>query len=179
MPPALAAVLASGLAGVGRVTFAASDPAVVAQAAATPDTLVRPLASGSFLARWRQRLSGLPATAVAVSTRQASLAERLFDDPGFPWWLGHQAAILSAPRAPAPAVAADDLLALLEDNWATHAADLAGCGVDAVVRAGVDGDVLGLLVLAPAMRDPLLAALRDAADRAGIGWAEEPEALPR
>jgi hypothetical protein len=95
----------------------------------------------------------------------------LFKEAGFPWWLQGQVALLSEPEAPPPDVAAEALLALIDDDWASRIGALVGEGVMGVVRPGVDGDVAGVLSMTAAFEQNLLAALEREAVEAGFSWA--------
>jgi hypothetical protein len=111
-----------------------------------------------------------------VSTRSATTAASLFDDPEYPWWLGAQAALLSVPGEPPPAMRSEEWDALLGHGWTAASANLATTGLLAVCRAGVDGDVAGLWSRDREIADALLGSIRTKAEAAGLGGeADETE----
>jgi hypothetical protein len=167
----VAQVLASALTAIARVTFLSSK----IPASATPGwtahgaDLVRVLHAGAmerlsaFFHRW-------PADMALVSTRSASSAAALFDDPGFPWWMQGQLALLSDAAAAPPDVDRATLLAMLQSDWTQHAVHPRHAGVSAVIRPGVDGDVAGVLCLETGLEERLLAALEAASRDARCEW---------
>ena len=177
MPRPVAALVSNALVAIARVTFPSSDMSAHGDAwTNVADALVRGTRVTDVAQRIRLRLARAPSTITQVSTRSSAIACRLFDDPIYPWWLGHQVALLSAPESPPPDIDARSLLALLDDDWASHAAELTRQGVRGIVRAGVDGDVLGLLSLVPGFEPTVLDALQTAAEVAGFDWFIQEEA---
>lgn len=138
-------------------------PAAVAQVMAAAFTAV---ASVSFLG---------PKSAW-MTTTEADAALQLFEAPAQPWALQAQVVLFSDRTAPAPVVNAAEMTRLLSDNWKQQARSAAARGVMAVLRPGVDGDVVGLLSLDAAFERSLLGALEQQAKRAGFEWQELPEA---
>jgi hypothetical protein len=139
--------------------------------------VVRKGLGGRIVATFR----GTPAEMALISTRRAETAATLFTDPGCPWWLQGQAVLLSHTDAPPPQVDNEAVLTLLDGDWASHTASLAGAGVVGVVRPGVDGDVAGVLCLTPAFEQSVLAALGRESAAAGFSWAmiSEEDLAPR
>lgn len=84
-----------------------------------------------------------PTAITTVSTRRPEIAVSLFDDAGFPWWLGAQTALLFDPDTLPPTLDFDTWLTLLSDQWAVTASSVMSSGLLGAIRAGVDGDVLG------------------------------------
>lgn len=176
MPASVASLLSDVLTGIVRVTFPSSEPGTSGEAwFGESGDLTRTVQVSHFVERVRFRFARKPSTITQISTRRPTTAVQLFDDPGYPWWLGQQVALLSGLNDPPPVVDAASLLALLDDDWAAHAAALTSNGVDAVIRAGVDGDVLGLLSLAPGIEAIFLDALKTAAEAANFKWVEQNE----
>jgi hypothetical protein len=174
IPGEIAMIVAAAMVAVAQVNFPASPPRKTdgAESVQTRGDLVSPISAAGLLERTRDRLAGR--SAVWVSTRQVASVFALFDDAGFPWWLGQQIALLSAPGIALPPVDRAQLLGLIEPNWAARAAampDVAGA-----VRAGVDGDIFGFLACDPDFSQAFLSALADAAAVAGYDWIEQTEA---
>ncbi len=178
VPPDVADVLARALTSVARVTFPSSRvSASGAQIWSSFDGgLVRALTDSGVVARTAAKLRGAPSNGALISTRDAELAARAFDDEGFPWWLQGQVLLLSSPDGAPPDVSAPTVTALFEDDWAEQAARLTALDVQGVVRPGVDGDLAGVLTLTEALEKSLLDALEREARLAGLSWAIVPEA---
>ncbi len=166
-------VLARALTSVARVTFPSStvDPVATSAWSASGGDFTRVLVQQGFGGRLVARLRGTPSEVALISTRRPGSVRALFKEAGFPWWLQGQVALLSEPDAPPPDIAADALLALIDDDWASRVVALAGESVVGVVRPGVDGDVAGVLSLTPPFEQSLLAALEREAVEAGFSWA--------
>jgi hypothetical protein len=177
VPRDVAGILAHSWTSLARVTFPSSPIGITATEAWSPSDvgLIRALAAQGTLERTLAYVRGAPVGATLISTRQADIATRVFEDAGFPWWLQGQAVLLSDPDADPPDIDEPNLLALFEDDWADRAATLAGIGVLGVVRPGVDGDVAGLLALSGAFDTRLLQSLEREARRAGMTCAIVPE----
>ena len=168
VPPRIAAVIARALTSAARVTFPSSviAPAATADWSPSDGDEVRVLPGRSVRGRITARLRGLPSVVMLISTRQPASAMRLFDDPGFPWSLQGQLALLSRPDAPPPPIDERTLLALFGDDRASHTA-----GLEGILRPGVDGDVAGLWSLAESFEQTTLAALERETRAAGFDWA--------
>jgi len=176
VPEEVARVLARALTSVARVTFPCSSVKPVATSGWSPmdDDLIRVLTGKGFGERIVARLKGKPRDITLTSTRRPETAMRLFDDPGFPWWMQGQVALLSGLDAPPPDIDEETLLALFEEDWTRRAASLAP-GMEAILRPGVDGDVAGLLSLTDGFEQVVLAALESETRRVGFDWALLPE----
>jgi hypothetical protein len=177
VPEEVAHVLARALTSVARVTFPCSFVNTLATSVWSPldDDLIRVLTGKGFGGRIVARLRGTPPDTTLMSTRRPEKATRLFDDAGFPWWLEGQLVLLSGPDAPPPDIDEETLLALFGEEWTKHAASLDAVGVEGIVRPGVDGDVAGLLSIADAFEQVVLAALESETRRAGFDWEVLPE----
>lgn len=111
-----------------------------------------------------------------LSTSDIGEAMRAFDDDTFSWQLHAQFILLSALETDAPAIDYSTVFSLLENRWASNAAMLREAGVKAVLRAGVDGDVMGLLLLCSDVADHMRHSLENAAKVAGVQWSQVDEA---
>jgi hypothetical protein len=181
VPAAVAAVLTRALTSLGRVTF----PSSMVQASATSGWSrigsddVRGLAA-PFTGRVAAAMKGTPGHVVLVSTTDSETARQAFDDPGYPWWMQGQVLLMSASNAAPPDIDREQLLALLDQDWARGAERLARSGIAGILRPGVDGDLAALLTVTGGVDDASLAALEREARLASFGWsvvAEEAFAL--
>ncbi|MEG3089207.1 hypothetical protein [Sphingomonas sp. PB4P5] len=169
VPPCVAELLARTFTDAAQVTFRTSRRDLSVAPSQTGADLITELSVGLLdTLRGRRRIQ--------VSTRSAATAASLFDDPEYPWWLGAQAALLSAQDVLPTAMRSEDWDALMGDSWTTASAGLASTGITAVCRAGVDGDVVGLWSRDTAIADALLGSIRTNAEAVGLGWAEVNEA---
>lgn len=179
VPDAVKQVLARAFTAVARVTFATSTlPADAPRewtACADGDwqRMLTPLGSARRLVA---RLRGAPDLMGLRSTIQATSAQQLFDDGGFPWWLQAQTAVLSPGDAPPPDIDTGVWPALFDERWIETASAQHDARIDAVVRPGVDGAVAGILTWQDATQSRLLAALSHEATGAGLAWNECDEA---
>lgn len=160
--------LARGLVGFGRVTLPCS--AVSAQRGS------RWIAHGAdyvgafpFRAArgWRDALEGLfkPAELILLSTTREDAVRGVFDDPVYPWWHQGQFALLSRPSTILPDLAPRSALLgqLIEPEWADTLNELSRGGVEAIVRPGVDGSVVGVHCRSPETRSEVEESIRCAA----------------
>ncbi len=176
MPASVGDILARAMTEVARVTFpSGADPVADGEWTTSGEDLVRKAHVSGTIARFRGRLDRTPTAVVQLSTRRASAAKRLFDDPAYPWWLGGQAALLSDADASPPTLDARSWLALLGREWSADAAALGDVGVRGIVRAGADGDVFGFLGLDAAFAATFLAAIETAARVGGFDVADVDE----
>ena len=176
MPADVGLILATGLTRSAQVTFFSTErpPPAGGDWTAAGGDVVRKVRLG-LAERLRFRGIGWTMSLAQISSRNPESVAALFDDGGLPWWTGAQAAILSSADQPPPEVDATRFLMLLNEDWSAAASALGGSGVRAVLRAGVDGDVAGLLTLAPAYQATLLGSLRSAAEEEGFDWIEQDE----
>lgn len=159
-------VIAEALTRVATVAYLSTHK----PAALVDSTVWKPFGVG--LRRWIGRLTlGVGRSAGLCFAKQPDEMLPAFDDPGFPWTMQGQVMLLVSPGGALAAVEPSSILPLMEDGWIDMAANLQRQGVMAVARPGVDGAVMGVFCMNPQVREALLAALADAAHRAGVGWA--------
>ena len=175
VPAPVVAAWAQALAAVARVTFLCSEskPSSASTewiASGNGTDFNRAAPSRSFLSAPIGRLRGQRGRATLVCSQHAATITRAFGDATFAWWLQSQVLLLSARDALPPPIAPDTALALIGDDWATRARALRDRGVLAVARPGVDGDLLGLLMLDHDIGKRLLAALTLACRECGLDW---------
>jgi hypothetical protein len=129
---------------------------------------------------WADALTGLfrPAALPLLSTNREASVYALFDDPFYQWWNASQFALLSQPPESPPDLASESFSPsdLLGDQWAKTLAGFTRGGVKAILRPGVDGDVIGLLCSSPEFRDEIEAKIQMAANECGLGFRLLPEA---
>ena len=164
-----------GLTGTGRLTFPVSTFEKEARGDWTPvgvggDQVVRLApASGSFrrllTSAWHGR-SGI----VLLSTDDATSARRMFDDASFSWDMQTQFALISPRDQEPPAVPSYEVATqLFEPTWAGALSHLAG--VDAILRPGVDGDLVGILSRTESIEAGIVGAVMQAASASSLGFA--------
>jgi len=156
LPEGVVSVLARALAASARVTFPCST---VGRSTA---------AAWSMLGEDQIRTLG---KVVLVSTRSPETTALLFRDPGFPWWLQGQAVLLSSVGAAPPDISRRSFLALFDEKWMEQAALLASCGVDGILRPGVDGALAGVFSLTGRFEQALLTALKEEAQAQSFDWS--------
>lgn len=132
--------------------------------------VVHSLGSGSLIERVAAALKREPQNVTLISTRSEKIAACLFEDPGYPWCLQGQVAMLSEREAIPPQIDRQALRSLIHDDWARHAMQLRSCGITGVLRPGVDGDVVGIFSLTDEFMPTLLDALEREARRARFAW---------
>lgn len=142
VPVAVRQALSRALTQVGLVTFIVTEPHLSMTVASVRQGFVAKL---------------LRPTLVQGTTNNPAAVEMLFDDPLQAWWLGTAAAVISASGDVAPALDAGTWRALVGDEWTTRAHGLPG--VDAVLRAGVDGEMAGWWSRDEAFRERFAASL--------------------
>lgn len=155
VPEEVAYVMARALTAIFRVTFPLSGDRCDAlpPSGADSEHRVLPLPARGLAMRLKAFYRGMPPRRCLVSAHSPEIVMQVFTDPGFPWHLKGQVALLSAPSAECPEIATDVLLALADDEWATEAEALRGSCVEGIVRPGVDGDVIGALSLTADFQD--------------------------
>jgi hypothetical protein len=140
VPEDVASLLTRALTAVAWVTFPSSS-----EPTSSVETVVRPLEPAGVKERLDTVLSRAPSKFFLVSTRRPEVARSLFDDPAFPWWLQGQMVILTPADGPTPNLDRRSLLAMMnEAQWPAHETASA-VGISALVRPGVDGDVVGIV----------------------------------
>jgi hypothetical protein len=173
VPISVINVFAKTLAKFGRITFACSN-------VSAPDIPGWHEQGGDFVSSYRFRsalerivaafFARAPIDLVLLSTRSEKTIKCIFDDAGYPWWGQSQFALLSDADAPAPDFAsiAFDAATLLGREWPTNLSKLPHLGVQAILRPGVDGDVLGLLCTTRKVRDRFETILTCCAEQVGF-----------
>lgn len=171
VPRDVAAILSRAMTSVATVTFPVSHiGARILTEVRTRTAEVSSVGSTGLLERARAAFERAPATITLVSTRDPSTAATLFEDPGYPWHLQGQVAILSALDSGTPAIDRETLLSLLESRWDDKVSQLLSAGIAGFIRPGVEGDIAGVFTLAEESRQALLHALERAARDAGFDW---------
>lgn len=163
VPAEVAAALASALTAICAVSFPVSEDG-------SNDEDATVLDSSNLLERAKTAFRHEPLTVKLVSTRHPTTALRLFADPGYPWHLQGQVALLSLDEAATRDIDREPMLQLMSDAWAARVAQLAPAGVLGAVRPGVDGDIAGILSLSDEFSERLLDALEREARSAGLDW---------
>ena len=142
VPTPVRRAIAHALTEMGRVTFVVAEP---------HPSMTMASASQRAVARLVK-----PAP-IQGTTRDPAGVELLFEDPLQAWWLGGAAAIVSAPDNDVPILDAATWRALAGDDWTTWADGLPR--VNAVLRAGVDGEMAGWWSRDEALRERFAASL--------------------
>jgi hypothetical protein len=170
VPPEVAPVLAHALTNLGWVSFfEGSDPN------RTPDDQVRPIKPPGFSGRLKAAAAGLPKEVYLVSTRRPGLAASAFDASFFSWVMQGQAILISPHGRTPPEIEWSQMMSITGGESSALEAALSAWGANAVIRPGVDGDVVGLLAADEVVKERALACLRDAASSHGFGLRVLPE----
>lgn len=167
-------VVARALTAVARVTFPTSlpiDRPTDAWSMMRDTDRVRSLGSGTWGERLRAAMGRAPAEIVLLSTQSPDTVVGLFEDPAYPWWLQGQWALLSKLDSPLPDIDRETAVSLFDDEWAERLPLQRVPGLLAVVRPGVDGDVVGVWALHESFGRELLESLKLEAQRAGLDSA--------
>ena len=146
VPSPVVQTIARALVKYGRVTFpCASVPVTEAGGwSAWHDDFTTTMQLAGRGARLRDLFRSRRVT--LLSTLREESARRLFDDPFYQWWNQAQFALLSRPAERPPNILEEPAGSdLFDSRWLAAITDLKGRGVDAILRPGVDGDVLGVL----------------------------------
>lgn len=165
VPSLVALTVARALTSVATVSFPVSE---LGHDADSGKDLVRTLESGRLIRH-------APRNVRFLSTRDPRKTIRLFQDPGYPWHLQGQVALLSPRHSDPPAIDRQDLFSLMEDDWLERSLQLISRGVVGVLRPGVDGDIAAILSLDDDFAKSLMEALESAAREAGFDWSLLPE----
>src|SRR5690606_3733254 len=99
----------------------------------------------------------------------ATVARQLFDDPGFPWWMQGQIALISAAETSA-ALERATLLKLMDPMQPIHRADLSALSLKAVIQPGVDGDVAAIISVDAETDAAIVGAIESSARESGFQW---------
>jgi hypothetical protein len=172
VPEVVGAILARALTSIARVSFPVSEHDQVASREWGEPSVddVRILSSGGLFERADAALKGEPAIVKLVSTCEARTALRIFEDSAYPWRLQGQVAVLSSLNSGPPDIDRKALLSLISDHWAEQCVQLRFRGIDAVIRPGVDGDILGVLSLTDEFTSRFLEAVEREAREAKFDW---------
>jgi hypothetical protein len=168
VPPDIALVLARALTSVAWVTFPVAPSSENAIRRSHNQTQIRSVAPENLGECTSALLKREPLTVELVSTRDPGVAACLFDDPGYPWWLQGQVALLSDPDSEPQLVERKVLLSALTGEWEKHAGHLRAAGIWGLLRPGVDGDVAAVFALAGDAGQALVDGLREKATAAGF-----------
>jgi hypothetical protein len=178
VPEQVAKILSRALAASARVVFPSSsishEPGT--EWTAVDEGMIRSLVSGTFFERMKAAFTRTPSKTVLVSTDQADVIERLFDDAGYPWHLPGQIALCVNRGRPLPDIDRNVLLSLIGDRWIQSDELLASCGIVGVWRPGVDGAVAGMWSLDTAFEKTFMGHLRQEAECAGFDCVSLEEA---
>lgn len=164
VPRPIADTFARALVRVGRVTYPRSS-----EPPSSPQTQSRPMRPVGVAERLSGALGRTPSKFWAVSTNDPEVASELFDDPGFPWWLQGQGAFISRGDS-VPAFDGATLLSATDPALKVTQASLSALGAVALMRAGVDGDVAGIVSLNRAVEAEIVGHFERAALEAGCKW---------
>ena len=164
VPKPIADAFATALVRVGRLTFPRSS-----EPPSSPRTVSRPMKPVGIAERLSTALGSTPSKFWTVTTTDPNVASELFDDPGFPWWLQGQGALISRGDS-APSLDRATLLAATDPAFEVTRANLSALGAVALVHAGVDGDVAGVASMNREVDAEILSSLEAAASETGLGW---------
>jgi hypothetical protein len=163
VPDEVASLLARALTAVALVTFPSSS-----EPTSAGETINRLLEPARTRERLKSVLSREPSRIFLVSTRRPEVAKSLFEDPVFPWWLQGQAVVLTPPDGPAPNLDRESILSMInEAAWPSRAAASIG-GFSALIRPGVDGDVVGVAASTEVLEPALCDSIQGEAARSGF-----------
>lgn len=164
MPKTIASAFVKALLRVGKLTYPSSS--APPSSPNTQSRLMKPRGIGAHL---RTALGNEPSTFWAVTTTEPEIACDLFDDPGFPWWLQGQGALITRGES-LPELDRAMLLAATDPAFTVTQAALSDLGAVALVRPGVDGDVAGIASPSGDVEAEILSSLEAAASEARMGW---------
>lgn len=159
VPGPVRAVFARALCSHGAVSFPSSESGALAAHVIERHT--------SVIDRIRACLTGRSCDVSLVSTEDASVVERAFDDPGFPWWMQGQVLVVT-DRGVVPELTLSRTLELVEPQAPIAASLLESLRIRALLRPGVDGAVAALSCTSSSIRSQLLASIEHAAKAAGL-----------
>lgn len=182
VPSLVVDIIARALTRSGRVTFPSAS-AESARFGWSPRGLDH---VGAFSLRASEGLSCLLRMLCVIATRQNTrrlpmvsttreeTARELFDDAAFPWCLQGQFALISRSTATPPEFGKDFQLpsSLIDNNWADSLRELRPTGIEAIIRPGVDGDVIGMVCSSIEVRCRIEDDIRAAAGELDTGTRE-------
>lgn len=173
-PDPLARAVIAALTSVGRVTFPCSELEAPSPARGWSnvgsDQLTVVARSASKVTRLLHSLDGSPTTLPLLCTTQPDSAFRMFDDGTYFWSLQGQFALLSPLEKDPPNLdqTFGSLMQLFEPSWTDALSPLLERGVSAIVKPGVDGDVLAVLSGTAEFDGDVLAAVARVAQQDGL-----------
>jgi len=170
MPDSVRLLLADALLQVGVLSYPSSS-----EPSSSAATRVRLMTGGAVAERIRALMSRVPSKIWLVTATSSSVACQLFDDPGFPWWMQGQIALISA-AAPAPDLDRSTLLKLMDPMQPMRLADLGALSLKAVVQPGVDGDVAAIISVNKETDAAIATAIESSARESGFEWRAVSEA---
>lgn len=170
MPETVGMLLAEALLRVGVLSYPSSS-----LPAASTDTQIRPMIGAGLGNRLRAVLSRAPSKMWLVTATSPSVACQLFDDPGFPWWMQGQIALISASSSSVD-LDRPTLLKLMDPMRPMRRDELHALSLKAVVQPGVDGDVAVIISIDSETDAAVVAAIEATAQKFGFQWHTGPEA---
>jgi hypothetical protein len=169
VPEVVRGALAAALVSVGRLVFPSTQSATVEPLLRAGDTVID--LERTITGRLNALLTRRPPTVSVVYTSSSGGARTLFDDPGFPWWLQGQVALLT--RHDEPLILDEHTLeALISDQWAQMTHKLEPQGVVGSIRPGVDGAVVAVLSLSEQTEQAIRTAIYDEVSRTEVSCVE-------
>lgn len=166
VPPAVVHALAAGLCAATTVVGCTLD----VPEAIGPEWTAVPTGHACRFAGRRVLGFGPPPLGLHASQNPQTVAA-LFDDDTFVW--SHESQLLLlAPPGTLPRLDQALVESCFRVPMPVTTAQLVDAGVSGLLRAGVDGDVGGLYVLAPEWHAPIVGALDHAVTAAGGRWGE-------
>ena len=146
-PLEVAQALAHSMVTSHRISFLVAADNVPTSAQVMGSTSEQTVASRGAASSLSARWHGEPTRWRWLSTRDAVVAETLFNQAGFDWTLQAQVVLLSAAEAPAPVLTLELTQALWRGGSPEAVDALVAAGVRVVIRPGVDGAALGAVGL--------------------------------
>ena len=105
-----------------------------------------------------------------ISTVRDTVCAELFEDPGYPWSIQRQTAVLSPWDAPPPEMNRGEFLDLMHAGWDADATALWGRGVTGVMRPALGGDGVGILWRSNSACQSFINAMAGEGQRASVEW---------
>jgi hypothetical protein len=177
VPKKVGQVLARTLTSISNVTFPMSEHGLKNEKhPSAADAVTRSLHCHGMIERIGAAFRGEPCRITLVSTQDAAIANHLFEDSSFPWWLQGQVVLLSQRDGPPPTIDRKTLLSLMDHDWANRVGRLSVTGIIGALRPGVDGDVATIMSLTDNFTQILLNVLAREARVLNIDFAMVSEA---
>jgi hypothetical protein len=166
----VAAVIARSLTTVSRVSFPISETFEV--------TGLNTETSGigsSTAERLHARLKHEPVHICLLTADNSDVASRIFFDPGFPWQLQGQIALLLPPGSAPPQLDRKTLRKLMGSDWRQAIARPDLRHLLGLMRPGIDGAVAGIWSFDKKVTQTLLARLESEAHQMGFEFCTAAE----